>query len=333
MKSFSFLFLFVCATIFFACVETTTVANGFVEVVDSYSEWPAISRLSVLRRTDSWNNDLNTAKQELNVLSKEMSNQSDEQRLAIMSFNIRYDEPRDGEHNWRFRRQAAVDMILDQKVDIVGIQEGLEHQVAYLDSALHEFNTVGVGRDSQNPKGNEFSSIFYKPSRFELLDSGTQWLSETPSIPSKGWDASLNRIYTWVKLKDKKSQKKMIVINTHFDHRGAVARKESAKLIAKVAKELSEEKNIPLFVIGDFNAVPDDPLFEPIYNYLQSAQQTAPVTDNHGTFNAFKDGYEGNIIDYIFYRNARPLRYETVIKNYGVKFVSDHYPVVSVLVF
>lgn len=252
----------------------------------------------------------------------------DKTTIKIMSFNIRYDEPNDGENNWKFRRQSCVDMINDQQPDVFGIQEGLVHQVNFLDSALVDFAFVGEGRDSLI-KNNEYTAIFYHTSKFDLISSGTNWLSETPEVSSKGWDAKYNRIMTWAHLKNKEDDKEFIVLNTHFDHRGAQARIESAKLIAQKAAELSGN-TLMTFVIGDFNTLPNDELLNPVYEYLQSSQVHAQITDSLGTTNSFKVTQEGRIIDYIFYRFATPVHYQTIIKYYGVPYISDHYPIMTV---
>lgn len=248
--------------------------------------------------------------------------------LRVMSFNIRYDEPKDGENNWKFRRQACVDMINDQQPDVFGIQEGLIHQVNFLDSALADFAFVGEGRDS-SVKNNEYTALFYNTGKFDLLSSGTNWLSETPEVSSRGWDAKYNRIVTWAHLKNKSNNKKFIVLNTHFDHRGVQARIESAKFIVQKAAELSGD-TLMTFVIGDFNTLPNDSLLDPIYQYLESSQSTAAITDSLGTTNEFKVTQEGKIIDYIFYRFATPLQYQTIVKDYGVPYLSDHYPIMTI---
>ncbi len=257
-----------------------------------------------------------------------VKSKEDKTTIKIMSFNIRYDEPKDGENNWKFRRLACVNMINDQQPDVFGIQEGLVHQVSFLDSALVDFAYVGEGRDSLI-KNNEYTAIFYHTGKFDLIRSGTNWLSETPEVSSKGWDAKYNRIMTWAHLKNKNNNKEFIVLNTHFDHRGAQARVESAKLITQKAAELSGD-TLVTFVVGDFNTLPNDSLLIPIYQYFKSAQSTATQTDSLGTTNEFKVTQEGRIIDYIFYRFATPTLYQTIIKDYGVPYISDHYPIMTV---
>jgi len=247
--------------------------------------------------------------------------------LKIMSFNIRYNEPNDGENNWIYRRQACVDMINEHSPDVVGIQEGLIDQVHFLDSALTSYVYVGVGRDSLM-KNNEYSAVFYRTDKLKLEGSSTFWLSETPEIPSKGWDAKYQRIVTWAKFRNLRDEKEFVVMNTHFDHKGSVAKIESAKLIAQKAAELSGD-TLMIFTTGDFNTVPDDELLNPIYTYMKSAKAEALITDSMGTTNSFKVARGEKVIDYIFYRNAIAKVCHTITKDYGVPYISDHYPILA----
>lgn len=256
-------------------------------------------------------------------------NNNENPEIKIMSFNIRYDNPDDDENCWNNRKEACIDMINDQKPDVFGIQEGLIHQVCYFDSCLQNYAWIGEGRDSLI-KNNEYSAVFYDSTKFNLMKSGTFWLSETPEFASKGWDARYNRIATWVYLKDRNNEKEFLMMNTHFDHKGQIARYESSKLIVDKVKEITHNDSLTVFIMGDFNARPGDELFEPISAYFKSAQKEAPITDQFGTTNGYGSEPEGKIIDYIFYRNATPIHYQTIMKNYGVAYISDHYPITAV---
>lgn len=127
--------------------------------------------------------------------------------LKVMSYNIRVGTAKDGTNSWEFRYPASALMIQDQQPDIFGVQEALSFQVRYLEEYCEGYKSVGVGRDDGKKKG-EFMSIFYKTKKFKLLKWGTFWLSETPDVPSKGWDAACFRSATWALLKDKASGKK-----------------------------------------------------------------------------------------------------------------------------
>ena len=139
------------------------------------------------------------------------------QAYTAMTFNIRYDNPSDGADNWVHRKQDMLDFILKLKPSVFGIQEGLAHQVGYLDSGLSGYKYFGVGRDDGKEKG-EYCAIFYHVDQHELIKSGTFWLSETPHQISVGWDAAMERICTYGMLEDKSNGQKFWVFNTHFDH-------------------------------------------------------------------------------------------------------------------
>jgi len=171
------------------------------------------------------------------------------QNLKIMTYNIRYDNPNDGENAWPNRKEHLFSQLAFYEPDVLGIQEALPHQVVEMANALPNYSNVGMARDGVG-KG-ESSNIFYKKTRFEVLQQNTFWLSETPDVISKGWDAALNRVCTYVILKDKKSEKVIYVFNTHLDHLGELARNNSIQLILSKIKSLNS-KNHPVFFFGGF---------------------------------------------------------------------------------
>jgi endonuclease/exonuclease/phosphatase family metal-dependent hydrolase len=150
--------------------------------------------------------------------------------LRVMTFNIRYDEPRDKENAWPNRKELVASMIRFHHADLVGLQEALKRQLDDLEKLLPEYAWVGVGRGDGKTEG-EYSAILYRKIRFTYLASSTFWLSETPDVASMGWDAAYPRIVTWVKLKDNRTSKTFFHFNTHFDNRGVLAREESSKLL------------------------------------------------------------------------------------------------------
>ena len=149
----------------------------------------------------------------------------------VCSFNIRYDNPNDGEHNWKYRKENVAAFIQYHEVDLIGMQEVLKNQLDDLEQLLPGYAWVGVGRDDGKEAG-EYSPILYKKDRFKLIQQSTFWLSETCDTPgTMGWDAACNRVVTWMELEDLTNQKSFFIFNTHFDHRGQTARLESAKAI------------------------------------------------------------------------------------------------------
>lgn len=261
-----------------------------------------------------------------------MNAQENKGAVKIISFNIRYNNPDDGINKWENRKEWLTQSIRFFDVDIVGAQEVTYGQLTDMENLLPDYGYVGVGREGG--KKGEFTPIFYKEDRFELLESDTFWLSETPeAVASKGWDAALPRILTWAKFKDKKTGAIFLHFNTHFDHRGRGARVNSAKLITKEIKRIAEDN--PLILTGDFNSSPDsdphDILLEnglkDTFLQLDPENRYGPAYTANG-WNAEGRG-PGDRIDYIFYKNgARPINYQVLDGQRGKRFISDHFPVI-----
>jgi len=254
--------------------------------------------------------------------------------IKVMSLNIRMDTPDDGINAWPNRRDFLTKSIYEITPDVAGLQEVLIHQLNDLDSLLPWYDYVGVGRDDGVAAG-EFSPIFYKMNRFDLMSHSTFWLSEYPdSVGSVGWDAALPRIVSWAKFHDRHINRDFYFLNTHFDHIGELARLESVKLIQKFIAENTE--GLPVVMTGDFNLEPDS---KAIQLFLQDDNlqifdaYTQSLTDHSGvdfSFNGFGKTEHHKRIDYIFVDDHWQI-YDHVIlplKNDEV-FISDHYPVVG----
>jgi endonuclease/exonuclease/phosphatase family metal-dependent hydrolase len=255
--------------------------------------------------------------------------------LNVMSFNIRLNTASDSLNSWQYRKDVAARVVSENDIDIAGAQEVTYGQLKDLLERLPEYRHIGAGRaDGKN--GGEFSAIFYKKDRFEVVNSGTFWLSETPdSIGKKGWDAACERVATWAVLEETASARRFFVLNTHLDHIGTTARRESARLIADT---VAKHCDLPVIVTGDFNCEPDS---EPIKTVLDEA---APVRlfhardfaeikhDATGTFHNFGRIPENkrSFIDYIFIsRQIKALEYSVLPDKIDSVFVSDHAPVAA----
>src|SRR5687768_13070113 len=198
---------------------------------------------------------------------------SDSRALRVMTFNIRYDEPRDGDNAWANRKTKVAGVIRFHKADVVGVQEALLTQLRDLEQLLPDFAWCGVGRTDGKEAG-EYSAIMYRRSRFQLLETKTFWLSETPETAgSKGWDAALPRIVTWAKFSDRVSKKTFFHFNTHFDHRGENARTESASLILRKIGEIAGKH--PFILTGDLNVREDTDA----YRTLTAGNRTTRLAD------------------------------------------------------
>jgi len=249
---------------------------------------------------------------------------------SALTYNIRYDNPGDGEDTWLKRRDFLAAQVAFYAPEVFGIQEGLLRQLEYLSEQLPGYERIGVGRDD-GKEGGEYTALFFKKDRFKLLASGTFWLSETPDQVSKGWDAALPRICTFIHLRDKRAKKNVWVFNTHFDHIGKEARRESAALILKKIREKNTD-NEPVVVMGDFNATPED---DPILEMLKELQDTrvlskTPSFGPSGTFNAFKFNEPvTRLIDYIFLKgkDLKVLQHAVLSDSRNCHYSSDHLPV------
>tara|TARA_R110001592_G_scaffold58841_3_gene178501 strand:- start:1070 stop:1915 length:846 start_codon:yes stop_codon:yes gene_type:complete len=261
---------------------------------------------------------------------------SEKDSYQIMTYNIRYDNPNDGKNKWSKRKVFLTDQIAYNQPDVFGIQEGLQHQVQYLDSIFGGYNYIGIGRDDGKTKG-EYSAIFYQKERLEVLNKGTFWLSETPNEISVGWDASMERICTYGLFKNKTNSEQFWVFNTHFDHIGNIARVKSAGLILEKIEELNID-NLPVIVMGDFNLKPETVAIQLLAKYLNDTNKISKSKPfgPTGTFNGFNFSKPVlDRIDYIFTSKdgIQVLKYAVLSDSKDCNYPSDHLPVLVELKF
>ena len=263
------------------------------------------------------------------------------QRLYVGTYNIRYNNPNDEKEGnaWAQRCPQLCDFINFEQPEIFGTQEVLVDQLHDLMKGLDGYGYIGVGRDDGKEKG-EYAAIFYKKDQLSLLDSGNFWLSPTPERASLGWDAACIRICTWGKFQDRISGKQFYFFNTHMDHVGTVARRESARLILKRINQLS--KGLPTILTGDFNVDQTDEIYQIFSNsgvlrdcYTNALQRMTPT----GTWNDFmQDSRSKSRIDHIFVSSDFKVPHYAIFTNsYWLgksrRNISDHYPVMVKLIF
>jgi len=248
--------------------------------------------------------------------------------LNVGTYNLRLNLASDGPNAWPQRREAVKALIRYHEFDVFGTQEGLPDQIDEL-GGMSEFAHVGVGRDDGLNAG-EHSAIFYRKARFEALSHGDFWLSQTPDVPSKGWDARCcNRLATWVQLRDRDSDRRFFVFSVHFDHEGELARKESARLLLNKVADIAG--SAPVFCLGDFNSTPDTEQIRRMQAALSDAYLVSrtPPYGPVGTFNDFKiDSAMTARIDYVFVSpGIHILKYGVLSDSLAGRFPSDHHPV------
>ena len=255
--------------------------------------------------------------------------------ISVISFNIRVDNAADGTNVWRNRRDAVVTMIERERPMLLGLQEAQPHQITYLSEHCPDYAWYGLGRDTgkvppatDSYAAEETMAVFWRTAELELLDKGTFWLSETPDQVSKGWDASYRRTCTWAGFCHKKSGQTCYFFNTHLDNDGKVAREESIKLLVSRMKTINSKRRVS-FLTADFNSNVTDACFAPLHVYMRDARANAAVSDDYPSWNGY--GASTGRLDHVFFSgdNCTAREFRTLRDDYGVPYISDHYPVAA----
>ncbi len=273
---------------------------------------------------------------------------AEESSFAVLSYNIRYLNDSDGQDVWANRKTEVIETIL--KADVVGLQEVVDQQLEDIRSSTTGMDWYGVGRDD-GARGGESVPIGWKTSLFDVTEKGTFWLSETPEkVGSQGWDAALPRVASWVRLTSKDSESEILVLNTHFDHRGPQARLQSAALIRRWLSE-HQQNGQPVLMMGDLNSRRQSPPLDVLLNgaqqdgtilttpadgisagiKLRDARSISAISDPgpNSTWNGFRNIVDGQRIDFILVSGAIQVsRFETLDpKTATGRFASDHLPI------
>lgn len=263
-----------------------------------------------------------------------------EKGIKVITFNVRYDNPCDSLNSWTRRASQVCNFILDEKPDILGLQEVLLNQYQVLDSVLTDYASIGVGNKDGAREG-EMTPVFFRKEKFDLVRSITFWLSDSTDVPgSKGWGSSSPRIVTWAELVDRRSHKHFYFFNTHFTNNPDSAKLMSSKILLDKVNKITRE--YPFIVSGDLSMPPTSTG----YSILTGPDESVPlmkdsyvISENRPsgpvyTFNGFSEKIKSARIDYIFVRNGmRVLDYKTIIKKEQGIFISDHWPVEAVVAF
>ncbi|NSW91675.1 MAG: endonuclease/exonuclease/phosphatase family protein [Firmicutes bacterium] len=281
--------------------------------------------------------------------------------IRCMTFNIHYDNTEDKNNPWKYRKEMVASIIRFHRVDVAGLQEVLKNQLDDLAKLLPNYAWVGVGREDGIDKG-EFTPIFYLRERLEVLTSGNFWLSKTPGIPgSRSWDAVCKRIVTWAEFRDKVTEKRFFLFNTHFDHVGFNARRKSAHLLLRKIQEIG--KDFPVIVTGDFNCNERSETYRILTDYRNKDSEYKNLRDarmesvysHHGptiTYHNYKatrlfrlmkkfkhfkstlDKFNVEMcIDFIFIKNdIKVLQHGILSDTWDGWYPSDHMPVVADLI-
>ena len=246
--------------------------------------------------------------------------------IRVMSFNIRCTNlgaiPAYGRHS------EVTETIINSNADSFGVQEATPAWMSYLKKELSDkYDYVGGGRNNGKNSG-EYSAVFYLKDKYTKIDSGTFWLSETPETPSKGWDASFNRICTWIVLENKETGERYVHFNSHFDHKGEEARLNSADLILD---RISEYAELPVVFTADLNINEGTAAYTRFVEsgILADTKYSAEDTMDYLTFhNLVSTEHDKYIIDYVMVNDKFDAQvYKVVTAGIDGKYVSDHFPV------
>jgi len=257
---------------------------------------------------------------------------SQTENIKVMTYNIRcgFCEDSSSVNNWRKRKYLVAYIIKNHNPDLIGLQEAEMFQINELIEMLDEYDWYGVSRED-GKEGGESTAILYRTKRFLPEQKQTLWLSETPGIVSKGWDAMFKRTVTITKLKDIVSSKEFYYFNTHLDHIGEVARTESSSLIVNEISKYSTD--YPIILSGDFNYRSTSDGYKLIVNKMFDAKSISKIESVGGniTFNGFGNDIQlENKIDFIFVNDAvEVLNHIIDSTTFNGLYPSDHYPVIS----
>ena len=256
-----------------------------------------------------------------------------DEAVRVMSFNLRYRDDKDGSVKNRSKITTAI--IKQYSPDSVGVQEATGEWIGILSKALgDEYAYVGENREKSSK--SEHSAVFYRKDKFNLLDSGTMWLSDTPDVKySKYEESACTRIATWATLENKQTGEKYAHINTHLDHISDSARVKQAQVLKTKISSL-EEAGLSVVCTGDFNAEPASEVYGSMLEAMNDSKIIATNSDKGITFHDYgkvSEG-EGGPIDYIFTsREAKVDTFKIIRITAKDMYPSDHYPVVADIVF
>ncbi len=243
--------------------------------------------------------------------------------LRVISYNVRCASDLFGSVNVRSRLLMA--QIEKYLPDSFGVQEATGKWIKLLSKHLSDkYDCVTQHRDEE--PDSEASAVFYLKDKFDLVDSGTIWLSDTPDTPyTKYEDSGCTRIATWATLKMKETDKIYTHINTHLDHVSDEARVMQVKVLNGKIRELSE-KGYPVICTGDFNAEENSVVYEEMLTTLKDSKYLAAESEDTHTYHDYENSDVLSVIDFIFVpEKTKVAKYKVIDELVSGMFASDHY--------
>lgn len=241
-----------------------------------------------------------------------------EETLKAMSFNVWVSSPTSE------RKESVRQTIISYLPDTIGVQEASPTWMSYLKSSIGDiYDYVGLGRDGG--ANGEHSAIFYRKDRFELIETGTKWMSQTPDVVSKFKESSLNRVFTYAILLEKKTNTEIMMVNTHLEHTSAEARNLQIKVLMDFLKDYTK---YPIVLTGDFNANPQSEVYRMVTNQLADSSKIAQKSEQHYTFHNY--GSSSTYIDFAFVsqQNIAVSHYRVITEPMNGMLPSDHYALI-----
>jgi endonuclease/exonuclease/phosphatase family metal-dependent hydrolase len=253
--------------------------------------------------------------------------------VRVLSFNLRYINPGDtGDRTWLARRDQAAQVIREDKADVIGLQEAFRSMLDDIAVRVPGYEEIGVGREDGKTVG-EYAAVLVKKDRFNVIESGTFWLSDTPTVPnSMTWNNHVTRICSWAKLEDRTSKRPLYFFNTHLDHESQEAREKGVAMILEHIASIPADA--PVIMTGDLNAAEDNPAISNIKISPRRMVDTwrelnlAVPPNESGTMSLFTGVRDTDKIDYIFVpAGTRIVDSQIIRSNRNGVYPSDHYPV------
>ena len=244
------------------------------------------------------------------------------EELVLMSTNIYTYAPLDlFKRSWFYRADLIAQDVDSIKPDVIGFQEVANLQFGYLEDIMDGYDFEEAYRD--NNIITEGCPIFWNKARFDRIDGGVFWLSETPETMSKDWGSKHHRICVYVVLHDKQTNRDFAVFNTHLDHASSEARIKGIEVVLNKIHALGD---LPSFLLGDMNAKEDSKAIRFAKNTFDDSKEISPITEDTVTFHAWGNPEYEKRIDFIFVskNDARVLEYHVLNNNYNGVYSSDH---------
>jgi len=272
--------------------------------------------------------------------------------IRVLSYNVRYANRGDHHDAWHDRRDAVGRLVRFHRPEIAAFQEPLPDQREDLRERLPNYEFVGRGREADDE--GEGCPIAARTDRWQIADSDTFWLSETPAEPSTDWDAAHPRIATWARVRAVDDDIALLVVNTHFDHVSAGARRESARLLRERLPELAgpdtdaPDETIPVVLVGDLNCTPGSDPHRILVGGDPEGNASGPIDDDRLTLRDaaaiadLRHGPETSLTDFARLIDGRRIDHALVSSEVGVeafatltdrddrgRYPSDHLPILA----